>query len=86
MSGMGETLCNVQNPKLDLGPRNDETSTKTKKSGAGMTKSNAKNLSRNVSVTAGVKRKSNRGPRGKKGGKVSSKKGRKAQSPEPFAT
>ena len=88
MNGMGETLCNVQNPKLDLGLRVDEMSTKTKKSGAGITKSKAKNLSRNVSVTIGVKRKSNRGPRGKKSGIGSSKKGKKAQSPlqaVPFA-
>jgi hypothetical protein len=82
MSGMGETLCNVQNPKLDLGLRVDEMSTKTKKSGAGITKSNAKNLSRQVSVTVGIKRKSDRGPKGKKGGKGGRKKGRKEQTLE----
>jgi len=68
MSGMGETLCNVQNPKIDLGLRADEMSTKTKKSGAGITKSTAKHLTRHVSVTVGVKRKSNRGPKRKEGG------------------
>jgi len=65
MCGLGETLCDVENPQRDLLLRPEQMVTGLKKSGARIPKFTGSKRARNVSVRLKVQRKTARITAGK---------------------